>query len=75
MAGSLIEDQSLAEIVHRLIKAYCPERIYLFGSRSRSNPGADSDHDLMVVVPDSAPPERKRSRLAYEVLRGRRRIY
>ena len=69
-AGSLIKDQSLAEIVHRLIKAYCPERIYLFGSRSRSDSGANSDYDLMVVVPDSVPPERKRSRLAYEVLRG-----
>jgi len=69
-AESLIEDQSLAEIVRRLIEAYCPERIYLFGSRSRNDPGADSDYDLMVVVPDSVPPERKRSRLAYEVLRG-----
>lgn len=67
---SLIEDQSLAEIVQRLIKAYCPERIYLFGSRSRNDSGVNSDYDLMVVVPDSVPPERKQSRLAYEVLRG-----
>jgi len=65
-----IGDQSLAEIVRRLVKAYSPERIYLFGSRSRSDSGADSDYDLIVVVPDSVPPERKRSRLAYEVLRG-----
>jgi predicted nucleotidyltransferase len=61
---------SLAEIVHRLIEAYQPERIYLFGSRARDDFAADSDYDFMVVVPDSAPPERRRSRLAYEALRG-----
>jgi predicted nucleotidyltransferase len=67
---SPILDPSLAEIVRRLIDAYQPERIYLFGSRARSDFGTDSDYDLLVVVPDSVSPERKRSRLAYEVLRG-----
>jgi predicted nucleotidyltransferase len=65
-----LKDQALAEIVRRLIAAYEPERIYLFGSRARGDSGANSDYDLMVVVPDSAPPERMRSRLAYQVLRG-----
>ena len=64
------EDETLGEIVRRLAAAYRPERIYLFGSRARRDSGSDSDYDLMVVVPDSAPIERKRSRLAYEVLRG-----
>jgi predicted nucleotidyltransferase len=67
---SLIEDEALAEIVRRLVKVYSPKQIYLFGSRSRNDSGSNSDYDLMVVVPDSVPPERKRSRLAYEVLRG-----
>ncbi|UCD72447.1 MAG: nucleotidyltransferase domain-containing protein [Syntrophobacterales bacterium] len=66
----VLKDQALAEIVRRLIAAYQPERIYLFGSRARGDSGANSDYDLMVVVPDSAPPERMRSRLAYQVLRG-----
>jgi predicted nucleotidyltransferase len=26
--------------------------------------GSDSDYDIMVIVPDDAPPERLRSRLA-----------
>ena len=69
-AAKSLEDKKLAEIVGRLIDAYRPERIYLFGSRARSDFGDDSDYDLMVVVPESAPPERRRSRLAYEVLRG-----
>jgi predicted nucleotidyltransferase len=62
--------RALRPIVERLIAAYQPERIYLFGSKARGDYGPDSDFDLMVVVPDDASPVRKRSRLAYEVLRG-----
>jgi predicted nucleotidyltransferase len=64
------EDLILGEIVRRLAEAYHPERIYLFGSRARGAAGPDSDYDLLVIVPDSVLPERRRSRLAYEVLRG-----
>jgi predicted nucleotidyltransferase len=64
------EDPVLFETVRRLVGAYQPERIYLFGSVARGDAGPDSDYDLLVVVPDDASPERRRSRLAYEVLRG-----
>jgi hypothetical protein len=30
----------------------------------------DSGYDLLVIVPDDAPSEKRRSRLAYEALRG-----
>jgi predicted nucleotidyltransferase len=63
-------DAVLAEVVRRLVGAYRPERVYLFGSVARGDAGPDSDYDLLVVVPDDAPLERRRSRLAYEVLRG-----
>ena len=66
----LIQDPALAEIVRRLVEAFQPERIYLFGSKARGDDGPDSDYDLMVVVPDNAPPERRRSRLAYQRLWG-----
>lgn len=66
----LERDPVLAEIVRRLVEAYQPERIYLFGSKARGDAGPDSDYDLLVMVPDNAPCERKRSRLAYEVLWG-----
>ncbi|MFA5112581.1 MAG: nucleotidyltransferase domain-containing protein, partial [Desulfobaccales bacterium] len=49
-----------------------PERIYLFGSKARGDAGLDSDYDLMIIVPDNTPPERRRSRLAYQALRGTR---
>jgi predicted nucleotidyltransferase len=65
-------DTVLAEILRRLVETFQPERIYLFGSKAREDAGPDSDYDLMVVVSDGAPPERKRSRLAYQALRGTR---
>ena len=66
----LRQDPALAEIVRRLVEAYQPELIYLFGSKARGDAGPDSDYDLLMVVPDDAPAERRRSRLAYQVLRG-----
>lgn len=70
VGSELIDDPVLAEIVRRLLAAYEPERVYLFGSRARGEAGADSDYDLLLVVPEDAPPQRGRSRLAYECLRG-----
>ncbi|MCZ7570448.1 MAG: nucleotidyltransferase domain-containing protein [Ardenticatenaceae bacterium] len=69
-AQELQQDAVLAELVRRLVDAYQPERIYLFGSKARGQAGPDSAYDLMVVVPDDAPPERRRSRLGYQALRG-----
>lgn len=68
MANSQVDDPRLAEVVRRLVEAYRPERVYLFGSRARGDAAADSDYDLLLVVPDDAPTERTRSRLAYECL-------
>jgi predicted nucleotidyltransferase len=65
-----ITDPLLAEIVRRLVEAYRPERIYLFGSHARGQVGPNSDYGVMVVLPDDAPRERRQSRLAYQVLRG-----
>ena len=71
MTESLLDqDPVLAEIVRRLVAAYQPERIYLFGSKARGDAGPDSDYDLLLVTPDSAPAERRDSKLAYEVLWG-----
>jgi predicted nucleotidyltransferase len=63
-------DPILAEIVRRLVEAYSPERVYLFGSAARGEAGPDSDYDIMLIVPDDASPERLRSRLAYQTLWG-----
>lgn len=67
-----MSDQILAEVVRRLVAAYQPERIYLFGSMARGDAGPDSDYDLLVVVPDDAAPELRDGKRAYEVLWGTR---
>ena len=63
-------DAALAEVVRRLVEAYRPDRIYLFGSVARGDAGPDSDYDIMVVVPDDAPRELQDCDLAYRVLQG-----
>lgn len=63
-------DTTLADIVRKLVDAYQPDRIYLFGSRARGHAGPESDYDLLLIVPDDVSAPRRRSRLAYEVLRG-----
>ncbi|MGH7430182.1 MAG: nucleotidyltransferase domain-containing protein [Candidatus Methylomirabilaceae bacterium] len=69
---SQVDDPRLAEVVRRLVAAYRPERIYLFGSAARGDRRADSDYDLMVVVADDAAPERRGSARAYDALWGLR---
>ncbi|MCC6591194.1 MAG: nucleotidyltransferase domain-containing protein [Bryobacterales bacterium] len=64
------DDAVLEEVVRRLVQAYEPWRIYLFGSVARGDATEDSDYDLMVVVPDDSPRERLDCPLAYRVLRG-----
>ncbi len=65
-----IREPRLAEVVRRLVEAYRPLRIYLFGSQARGDARPDSDHDLLVVVADDAPVERRQPFLAYRVLWG-----
>jgi predicted nucleotidyltransferase len=65
----LADDRVLAELVRRLVEAFHPERIFFFGSKARGEAGQGSDYDLLVLVGDEAPPERRRSRLVYHALR------
>ncbi len=63
-------DPVVGEIVRRLVEAYRPERVYLFGSAARGEVGPNSDYDVLLVVPDDASAPRLRARRAYEVLWG-----
>jgi uncharacterized protein len=66
----LEHDPTLAELVVWLVAAYQPRLVYLFGSLARGEAGPDGDYDLLLVVSDTAPPERCDSDLAYRVLGG-----
>ena len=63
-------DATLGSILRRIVEAYQPEAVYLFGSRARGTGDDESDVDLLVVVAADAPPERQRPQLAVRALRG-----
>ena len=63
-------DPLLGEIVRRLTEVYRPERIYLFGSTARGDAGPDSDYDLMIVLPDDAPVDKKDPGIGYTAVEG-----
>jgi len=60
----------LQEILRRIVRAYQPKRIYLFGSEARGDAGPDSDLDLAVIVEDSSQEMLRTSRPAAEALWG-----
>ena len=70
MTSPTADNPVLAEAVERLRRSCQPERIYLFGSAARGDAGPDSDYDFMVIVPDTAPPERRACVPASIALRG-----
>ena len=51
-------DPNLERLLEAIVPALSPEAIYLFGSRARGDGHADSDYDLLVIVPDNFPRER-----------------
>lgn len=69
---SRIADPTVQEILNRLVNAYHPERVYLFGSAARGDAGPDSDYDILLVMPDDSPPELLRARRAHAALWGLR---
>ena len=60
----------LPEILRRIVDAYRPVRVYLFGSEARGEGGDDSDIDLAVIVGDSADQRQSTPRTAAEALWG-----
>lgn len=43
-------DAKIEEAVRRIVRRFHPEKIILFGSRARGDPGPDSDADLLVIM-------------------------
>ncbi len=64
------QDALLREMVSRLVDAFEPDAVYLYGSRAQGNATEDSDYDLMVVVPQSDLTFRERWLKAFRLLCG-----
>jgi uncharacterized protein len=54
-------------VVDRIAKKYDPERVVLFGSYARGTAGADSDVDLLVILPFEGKPFWKSLEIANDV--------
>lgn len=66
----LNKDNILSEMVYRLVDAFHPECIYLYGSRARLQERPDSDYDLFLIVPSSTLPQYRRAQKAFRALCG-----
>jgi predicted nucleotidyltransferase len=47
----MVDDQTLQQIVKRIVAEADPSRIILFGSYGRGDASTDSDLDIMVIKP------------------------
>jgi uncharacterized protein len=62
-------EKELLEIIkNRLVEAYHPQLIYLFGSRAWGEPTAHSDFDLAVVLKSSDLAMTERMRIGLRVM-------
>jgi predicted nucleotidyltransferase len=58
MAGYLvpIAEALLREITNRIVEAFDPEKVILFGFHAAGTPRSDSDVDLLVIMEAEGPP-------------------
>lgn len=47
----MIQRQAIQTIVDRIVDTFAPMKVILFGSYANGSPTADSDIDLLVVMP------------------------
>ncbi|HEX7665501.1 MAG TPA: nucleotidyltransferase domain-containing protein [Polyangiaceae bacterium] len=59
-----VDRRAIQELVDRIVAAFHPERVVLFGSRAYGEPRPDSDVDLLVILPFEGTPYR----MAVEIL-------
>jgi predicted nucleotidyltransferase len=57
------ESQQLAELVDRIVSVARPLKVILFGSAARGEMKADSDLDVLVVMPEETPCRQMAQRL------------
>lgn len=55
-------DDTLAEMIRRILAVGTPQKIVLFGSRARGDAYADSDYDLLLVESSELPRYKRAAR-------------
>jgi predicted nucleotidyltransferase len=64
--------EELDRMIKQIVAKVDPVAIYLFGSRARGAADADSDYDLLIVVPDRFPEGQANAVTAFSLVEGRR---
>ncbi|WP_035485455.1 nucleotidyltransferase domain-containing protein [Geminicoccus roseus] len=70
MAGTQDLPPDLEELIGRVVEYFEPQAVILFGSHGRGEAGPDSDIDLLVIVDDDAPVEKRRLSAGRKARRG-----
>lgn len=65
----MLDKQKISLIIERLVEAYQPKKIYLFGSFAWGKPKEDSDLDILIIVDHTEQKLYKRMKPAYQALR------
>lgn len=60
-----------SQIAQRIVEAFHPRRVVLFGSRARGQATPDSDFDFMIEMDSDLPP-RERAQAVYRLFGPRR---
>jgi len=63
-------DSTMGAIIQKIVALTSPDRVYLFGSRARSDHEPDSDLDLLIVIPDPVGDRRQRQNELRDALVG-----
>lgn len=66
----MISQETIQDAVQRLVKAYDPLEVYLFGSYAWGNPNEDDDLNLLLVIESSDKKVYKRGDKAFDTLLG-----
>lgn len=64
----MVTKELLEDVKQRLVKAFNPVEIYLFGSYAWGKPHQDSDIDLLVLLDKPVPKPWEEQRIGYHVL-------
>lgn len=54
-SSTTAEEPAIARLLSIIVDELRPLQVWLFGSRAEGRARADSDYDILVVLPDDAP--------------------
>jgi len=63
----MVQHAEIQDFVGRIVDRFNPQQVILFGSYADGTAGADSDVDLLVVMPDDGNPLAKAAEICRQI--------